>query len=64
MTEKKKSRIRKFLDNFKLCSFSCCNSDCKISKNTLLLEIEDLKIKIDFLENELNYRKLPTITNI
>tara|TARA_R110001632_G_scaffold111569_1_gene222391 strand:- start:3159 stop:3386 length:228 start_codon:yes stop_codon:yes gene_type:complete len=43
------------------CKFSCCNSDCKLDKNQLTIEIDDLRIQLGEMTEELKIVKKNSI---
>tara|TARA_R110000803_G_scaffold108532_3_gene176824 strand:- start:3432 stop:3659 length:228 start_codon:yes stop_codon:yes gene_type:complete len=43
------------------CKFSCCNSDCKLDKNQLTIEIDDLRIQFGEMAEELKIVKKNSI---
>lgn len=55
-----KTKFRNFIKKLN-CAFSCCNSNCKISKKSILIDIDDLKIQISSLNNELEIVKKNSI---
>ena len=55
-----KTKFRNFIKKLN-CVFSCCNSNCKISKKSILIDIDDLKIQISSLNNELEIVKKNSI---
>ena len=50
------SKLKKIFDKIK-CSLSCCNSDCKLDKNNLVIKFDDLQIQISELENQVEIVK-------
>ena len=55
-----KIKFRNFIKKLN-CVFSCCNSNCKISKKAILIDIDDLKIQISSLNTELQIVKKNSI---
>jgi len=53
-------KLKKIFGKLK-CEFSCCNSACKLDKNNLIIQFDDLRIQISELENELEIVKKSSI---
>lgn len=49
-------RFRSFISKLS-CKATCCNSDCKIDKNQLIIDIDDLRFQIGSLNDEIKIVK-------